>query len=124
LASELFLLNKETQLEFFLETVFRKSKCDCQCLHFDTIAASMRAVLHLLNNHELAGVMTPIQRTIAPYWKDTIRLGSIVRHTKSKKTMETVTDSLMTNISSTRGSHRAQLLQKVILIMVSIRLFQ
>jgi hypothetical protein len=63
-----------------------KSKCDCQCFHFDTIAASMRAVLHLFNINELAGGTTPIQRTIAPYWKDAIRLGSIVRHTKSKNT--------------------------------------
>ncbi len=29
--------------------------------------------------------MTPIQRTIVPYWKDAIGLGSIVHHTKSKK---------------------------------------
>jgi hypothetical protein len=30
----LFLLNRETQLEFFFETVFGKSKCDCWCSHF------------------------------------------------------------------------------------------
>jgi hypothetical protein len=30
--------------------------------------------------------MTPIQRTIVPYWKDAIGLGSIAHHTKSKKT--------------------------------------
>ncbi len=30
--------------------------------------------------------MTPIQRTIVPYWKDAIGLGSIVHHTKSKQT--------------------------------------
>jgi hypothetical protein len=29
--------------------------------------------------------MTPIQKTILPYWKDTIGLCSIVHHTKSKK---------------------------------------
>ncbi len=29
--------------------------------------------------------MTPIQRTIVPYWKDAIGLGSIIHHTKSKK---------------------------------------
>ncbi len=29
--------------------------------------------------------MTPIQRTIVPYWKDAIRLGSIVCDTKSEK---------------------------------------
>ncbi len=29
--------------------------------------------------------MTPIQRTIVPYWIDAIRLGSIVHHTKSQK---------------------------------------
>ncbi len=29
--------------------------------------------------------MTPIQRTIVPYWKDVIGLCSIVHHTKSKK---------------------------------------
>ncbi len=34
LASKLFLFNKETQVEIFFESVFRKWKCDCQCLHF------------------------------------------------------------------------------------------
>ncbi len=34
LASKLFLFNKETQLEIFFESVFRKSKCDCRFLHF------------------------------------------------------------------------------------------
>ncbi len=29
--------------------------------------------------------MTPIQRTIVPYWNNAIGLGSIVHHTKSKK---------------------------------------
>jgi hypothetical protein len=33
---------------------------------------------------ELPGGMTPIWRTIVPYWKDAIGLGSIVFHTKSK----------------------------------------
>jgi hypothetical protein len=37
------------------------------------------------DNDELAGGMTPIQRTIVPYWKDAIRLGSIIHHTESKK---------------------------------------
>ncbi len=37
------------------------------------------------NNDELAGGMTPIQRTIVPYWKDAIGLRSIIHHTKSKK---------------------------------------
>ncbi len=37
------------------------------------------------NNDELAGGTTPIQRTIIPYWKDVIRLGSIIHYTKSKK---------------------------------------
>ncbi len=37
------------------------------------------------DNDELAGGATPIQRTIVPYWKDAIWLGSIVHHTKSKK---------------------------------------
>ncbi len=34
LASKLFLFNKETQVDFFFESVFRKSKCDCRCSHF------------------------------------------------------------------------------------------
>jgi hypothetical protein len=29
--------------------------------------------------------MTPIRRTIVPYWKDAIGLGSIVHHTSPKK---------------------------------------
>ncbi len=28
------LLNKETQVEIFFESVFGKSDCDCRCLHF------------------------------------------------------------------------------------------
>jgi hypothetical protein len=36
------------------------------------------------NNNELARGMTPIQRTIIPYWKDAIVLGSIICHTKAK----------------------------------------
>jgi hypothetical protein len=36
-------------------------------------------------NDELAGGTTPIQRTIVPYWKDAIGIGSIIHHTKSKK---------------------------------------
>jgi hypothetical protein len=31
LAIKLFLFNKETQVEIFFESVFGKSKCDCQC---------------------------------------------------------------------------------------------
>jgi hypothetical protein len=34
LASKLFLLNKETQVEIIFEPVFGKSKCDCRCSHF------------------------------------------------------------------------------------------
>jgi hypothetical protein len=34
LASKLFLLNKETQVEFVFDAVFGKSKCDCRCSHF------------------------------------------------------------------------------------------
>jgi hypothetical protein len=41
-----------------------------------------------------------------------------------KKMMETATNLLMTNLSSTRESHQAQLLQMVFRTMVSIRLFQ
>jgi hypothetical protein len=37
-----------------------------------------------------------------------------------KKVMEMATDLLMTNLSSTRGSHQARRLQKVILTMVNI----
>jgi hypothetical protein len=33
-ASKSFLFNKETQVEIFFESVFKKSKCDCWCLHF------------------------------------------------------------------------------------------
>ncbi len=34
LASKSFLLNKETQVDFFLWSCVWKSKCDCWCLHF------------------------------------------------------------------------------------------
>jgi hypothetical protein len=44
-SSKLFLFNKETQLEIFIESVFGKSMCDCWCLHFDTIAASLSNIL-------------------------------------------------------------------------------
>ncbi len=37
------------------------------------------------DNDELAGGTTLIQRTIVPCWKDAIRFGSIICHTKSKK---------------------------------------
>jgi hypothetical protein len=37
------------------------------------------------DNDELAGGTTPIQRTIVPYRKDAIGLGSIIHRTKSKK---------------------------------------
>ncbi len=37
------------------------------------------------DNDELAEGTTPIQRTIVPYWKDAIGLGSIIHYTKSKK---------------------------------------
>jgi hypothetical protein len=43
-------------------------------------------IFHIVfDNDELAGGTTPIQRTIVPYWKDAIGLGSIIHHTKSKK---------------------------------------
>jgi hypothetical protein len=70
-------------------------------------------ILTFLDNDELAGGTTPIQRTIIPYWKDAIGLGSIIHHTKSKKNMEMVTNLLMTNLSLTRGSHQARLLKEV-----------
>ncbi len=38
------------------------------------------------HNGELARGTTFIQRTILPYWKDAVGLGSIVCHTKSKIT--------------------------------------
>jgi hypothetical protein len=38
-----------------------------------------------INNDEFAEGTTPIQRTIVPYWKDAIGLGSIIHYTKSKK---------------------------------------
>ncbi len=37
------------------------------------------------DNNELAGGTTLIQKTINPYWNDTVGLGSIVCYTKSKK---------------------------------------
>jgi hypothetical protein len=46
LASESFLLNKETQVEFFSETVFKHQSVIASVCIFDTITASMRAVLH------------------------------------------------------------------------------
>jgi hypothetical protein len=50
--------------------------------------------------------MTLIQRTIVPYSNNTVGLGSIVGHTKSKnKMMEIATNSLMMSLSSTRESH-------------------
>jgi hypothetical protein len=64
-------------------------------------------------NDELAGGTTPIQRTIFPYWKDAIGLGSIIHYTKSKKKMEMVSNLSMINLSLTRGSHQAQLLKEV-----------
>ena len=33
-ASKFFLLNKETEVDFFFESVLGKSKCDCRCPHF------------------------------------------------------------------------------------------
>ena len=38
----------------------------------------------MIDNNELAGRTTLIQRTIVLYWKDEIRLGSIICHTKSE----------------------------------------
>ncbi len=38
------------------------------------------------HNDELTGQTIFIQGTIVPYWKDAVRLGSFVCHTKSKKT--------------------------------------
>ncbi len=45
LASKSFLFHKETQVEIFFESVFGKPKCDYQCLHFDTITASLSNIL-------------------------------------------------------------------------------
>jgi hypothetical protein len=47
LASKSFLFNKETQVEIFFESVLGKSKCDCRCSHFYTIAASLDNILVL-----------------------------------------------------------------------------
>ncbi len=52
---------------------------------FDTIAASMRAMLIDFDNDEFSGGTTPIQGTITPNWNNAIKLGSIVCHAKSKK---------------------------------------
>jgi hypothetical protein len=38
-----------------------------------------------IDNDELAGGTIIIWRTIVPYWKDAVGLGSIICHTKSKK---------------------------------------
>jgi hypothetical protein len=65
------------------------------------------------DNDELAGGMTPIQRIIVPYCKDAIGFGSIIHHTKSKKTVEMVTNLVMKNLSLTRGSHQEQLLKEL-----------
>jgi hypothetical protein len=61
------------------------------------------------DNDELAGGMTLIQRTIVPYWNNTVRPGSIVCHTKSEEKMiEMATDSLMMSLSLKNVSHRGQ----------------
>jgi hypothetical protein len=39
----------------------------------------------IFHNNELAGRMILIQRTIIPYWKDAVRLGSFDYYTKSNK---------------------------------------
>jgi hypothetical protein len=44
LASKLFLLNKETQVEFFFGTVFSNQSVIADVCIFDTIAASLRTV--------------------------------------------------------------------------------
>ncbi len=46
LASKLFLLYKETQVEFFFETVFSNQSVIAVVCIFDTIAALLRAVFH------------------------------------------------------------------------------
>ncbi len=46
LAIELFLLNKETQVEIFSETVFNYQSMIAGVRIFDMITASMRAVFH------------------------------------------------------------------------------
>ncbi len=46
LATNLFLLNNETLVEFFSETVFEHLSVIAGVHIFDTITASMRAVLH------------------------------------------------------------------------------
>jgi hypothetical protein len=63
----------------------------------------------IFHNKELAKGTILIQRTIVPYWKDAVGLGSFVCHTKSKKKrMETATELSMMNLSLTQGSHQAQ----------------
>jgi hypothetical protein len=39
----------------------------------------------VFDDDELAGGTIPIQRSIVPYWKNAIGLGSIIHYTKSKK---------------------------------------
>ncbi len=46
LARELFLLNKETHVEFFFEAVFKNQSVIAGICIFDTISASLRAVFH------------------------------------------------------------------------------
>jgi hypothetical protein len=57
--------------------VFRKSKCDCQCLHFDTIVASMRAVLHFFDNNELSGETTLFEKPSSPNGKTQSNLAAL-----------------------------------------------
>ncbi len=99
--------------------------CDCQCQHFDMIAASMRAVLHWfwewwarwrndphLKNH------CPLLEGCSQAWQHSLS------HQVQKTPIKTATDLSTTNLWSTRGSHREQWLQKVISTMLSIRLSQ
>jgi hypothetical protein len=60
------------------------------------------------DNNELAGGTTPIQKNIIPYWNSAIGLAASFVTPSPKKMMEMATDSSMTYLSSTRGSHQAR----------------
>ncbi len=60
---------------------------DCPCSHYwHNCCFHESSVSFIFHNDELAGRTILIQRTILPYWKDAVGLGSFDCYTKSKKT--------------------------------------
>ncbi len=134
LASNLFHFNKETQVQIFFECVFGKSKCDCRCLHFwhdccflessvsliscvcifDTIAASLQAVFHRFTlTISLPEERPSYEEPSSPVGRMQSGLAALFVTPSPKKMMDTATNLLMANLSSTRESHRAQRLHRV-----------